>query len=220
MNVVFDLDGTLIDSAPDIQAMASKILDQLGKPPLSIEDTRRFIGEGAAVFVERMLRARGIADTGDSYTDVLDRFLAAYSASVDKAEFYPGAFEALQQLNAAGFSLGLCTNKPHAATLAVLSHMKIEQLFDALIAGGMLSSRKPHPAMLQKVIADMGGGHTLFVGDSEIDAETARRASVPFALFIGGYRKTPVSQIQHDWQFAHFSELLGIVNAAKDSSVQ
>ncbi|MEM8660117.1 MAG: phosphoglycolate phosphatase, partial [Pseudomonadota bacterium] len=66
-------------------------------------------------------------------------------------------------------------------------------------------------------IEDMGGGPSLFVGDSEIDAETARRAGVPFALFVGGYRKTPVSQIQHDWQFARFSELLGIVRAAKDS---
>ncbi|MEM8562862.1 MAG: HAD-IA family hydrolase [Pseudomonadota bacterium] len=214
MNVIFDLDGTLIDSAPDIQSMASKILTVLGKPPLSIEETRRFIGEGSAAFVKRMMQARQIADTELSFARIHEQFLDEYIGSVDKTVFYPDALEVLTKLRATGFRLGLCTNKPHRATLAVIDHLKIPRLFDALVAGGMMPKRKPAPDMLQKVIDDLGGGASLFVGDSEIDAETAIRADVPFALFSGGYRKAPVSRIPHNWRFEHFSQLNNIVQIA------
>jgi phosphoglycolate phosphatase len=81
------------------------------------------------------------------------------------------------------------------------------------MAGGMIDSHKPEPAMLLQTIQDLGGGPTLYVGDSEIDAETARRAQVPFALYANGYRKTPVSKMHHDWVFEDFEKLREIVAA-------
>jgi phosphoglycolate phosphatase len=214
MNIVFDLDGTLIDSAPDIQCVASVILDRLGKDGLTLDETRSFIGEGSAIFVSRMMAARGIEDTPQRHAEVHKAFMAQYEFSVDKAVFYPGVLDALATLKAAGHRLGLCTNKPALPTRAVLRYMRMEPIFDVVVAGGMIDSRKPEPDMLLKTILDLRGGPALYVGDSEIDAETAKRAGVLFALYTQGYRKTPVRQIHHNWVFDDFDALVGIVAEA------
>jgi phosphoglycolate phosphatase len=218
MNIVFDLDGTLIDSAPDIQSVASVILGRLGKRDLTLQETRSFIGEGAAVFVSRMMKARGIDETPQSHATLLEEFVAQYEFAVDKAVFYPGAQNALMVLKNAGHRLGLCTNKPELPARAVMRHMGMEPIFDAVMAGGMIDSHKPEPDMLLQTIQDLGGGATLYVGDSEIDAETARRAAVPFALFTEGYRKIPVSEMHHDWAFSDFDTLRDIVEAFIDKN--
>ena len=214
MNIVFDLDGTLIDSAPDIQFVAATVLRGLGKEELTLDETRGFVGEGSAVFVSRMMAARGIAATPHNHAQLHTQFLALYECSVDRAKFYPGVLEALAALKAAGHRLGLCTNKPELPTRAVLRHMGLEPMFDVVIAGGMLDSRKPEPAMLWHTIEELGGGKALFVGDSEIDAETARRAGVLFALYSGGYRKTPIGKMYQNWVFDGFDALEGIVGEA------
>jgi phosphoglycolate phosphatase len=211
MNIVFDLDGTLIDSAPDIQSVATAVLEPLGRPGLTLAETRNFIGEGSAVFVRKMMAARDIAETPGRFAALHQEFIEQYDSAVDKAVFYPGVLDVLTSLKAAGYALGLCTNKPERPALAVLRHMGLESTFDAFIAGGMLDSRKPEPDMLLRTIEILGGDQTLYVGDSEIDAETARRAGVPFALFSEGYRKMPVREIHHGWAFNHFNALPGIV---------
>jgi phosphoglycolate phosphatase len=211
LNIVFDLDGTLIDSAPDIQSVASDILCRLGKAALTLDETRSFIGEGAGVFVRRMMAARDIADTPERHSELHQRFVRQYETELDQAVFYPGVFDTLVMLKDSGHRLGLCTNKPERPARAVIKHMGLEPFFDAFIAGGMLPRSKPEPDMLLKIIKDMSAGPTLYVGDSEIDAETAMRAGVPFALFSEGYRKRPVSEIDKDWTFDHFNALPGIV---------
>ncbi len=211
MNIVFDLDGTLIDSAPDIQSVACAVLGRLGKEGLSLAETRNFIGEGGAVFVSRMMAARGIPETPERHALLYKEFIALYEFSVDKAVFYPGVVDTLVRLKADGHSLGLCTNKPERPARSVLRHMGLEPMFDAVMAGGMIDSRKPEPDMLLETICYLGDGPTVYVGDSEIDAETARRASVPFALFSGGYRKLAVGEIYHNWAFDDFDALPIIV---------
>jgi phosphoglycolate phosphatase len=214
MNIVFDLDGTLIDSAPDIQSAAAAVLNELGKDGLSITETRSFIGEGAFVFVSRMMAARGLDEATVSHAEIYQGFIARYALAVDKAVFYPGVLAALSALKASGHRLGLCTNKPEVAARAVMRHMGLDSIFHAFTAGGMIDSRKPEPEMLWKTIEDLGVGGTLYVGDSEIDAETAQRAGVRFALFSGGYRKKPVNELPHDWLFEHFDRLPAIVAEA------
>ena len=211
MNIVFDLDGTLIDSAPDIQFAASSVLARHEKEELTLEETRSFIGEGAAVFVSRMMAARAIAETAQAHATLHADFLLEYEASVDKAEFYPGVRSTLMSLKESGYRLGLCTNKPELPARAVVLHMGIESIFDAFIAGGMVEHSKPEPDMLLKTIEQLGGGPTLYVGDSETDALTAKRASIPFALYSEGYRKSAVDEIHHDWVFDDFDLLPGIV---------
>jgi phosphoglycolate phosphatase len=214
MNIVFDLDGTLIDSAPDIQSVAAKILAEMGKPPLTLDETRHFIGEGAKVLVSRMMAARGIPETPETHARIYGAFVAEYEFAVDRAVFYPGVVDALALCQAQRHRLGLCTNKPELPARAVMRHMGMEPIFDAFVAGGMLNSHKPAPEMLWTCIADLGGGPALFVGDSGTDAETARRAGVPFALYTEGYRKAPVADLEHDWAFDHFDQLSGIVAEA------
>lgn len=214
MNIVFDLDGTLIDSAPDIQAVAEAILGRLGKPPLTLEETRAFIGEGAKVLVSRMMAARGIAETPELHAQIYGEFVAEYEFAVDRAVFYPGVVDALAVLKAGGHRLGLCTNKPELPARAVMRHMGMEPVFDAFVAGGMTEHRKPHPEMALRCLEQLGAGPALYVGDSGTDAETAARAALPFALYTEGYRKSPVSEIPHDWAFDHFDRLPEIVSDA------
>ncbi len=214
MNIVFDLDGTLIDSAPDIQAVAETILARQGKPPLSLEETRSFIGEGAKVLVSRMMAARDIEESPEAHARIYEEFVAQYEHAVDRAVYYPGVVDALAVLKAGGHRLGLCTNKPELPARAVIRHMGLESTFDSVVAGGMLASRKPDPEMLLACLSELGAGPVLYVGDSEIDAETAQRAGVPFALYTEGYRKTPLAEVPHDWAFDHFDRLAEIVSEA------
>ncbi len=211
MNIIFDLDGTLIDSAPDIQYVANTVLQRRGLTPITIEQTRSFVGEGAKVFVQKMMDARAMQDADDRFDEVHAEFIAVYEGAVERAVFYPGVQETLEELANEGHALALCTNKPEAPTRAVLSHMGLDAAFPVVVAGGMLPTRKPDPEMLLEANALAGGGTALYVGDSEIDAQTAKRAEIPFALFTEGYRKTPVEEMHHDFLFSEFAELPAIV---------
>lgn len=184
--IVFDLDGTLVDSAPHIMGVANVVLRAEGVPPVDLTETRGFIGRGARVFVQRMSVARGLADHD------LDRlhsaFLAAFDAQPESATFYPGVPDALQALRAQGHRLGLCTNKPSRPAASLLAHLGVSDLFDAVIGGDSLPVLKPDPAPLRAAFAALGPP-LLYVGDSEVDRDTALAADMPFALFTGGYRQ-------------------------------
>ena len=203
--IVFDLDGTLIDSAPDIRAHASRILAREGLPGLTLEETRAFIGRGVAVFVARMRAARGIPESEQAR--LLEAFAAGYDAAVDLTLPYPGVVAALDALQEAGHRLGICTNKPEAPCRAVLAHLGLLSRFATIVGGDSTPTPKPDPRPLEAALAALGAGPAFFVGDSEIDAETAARAGVPFLLFTEGYRHGPVASLAHDAAFADFADL-------------
>ena len=214
--VVFDLDGTLIDSAPDIQGVANALLAEEGAAPLSLAETRAFIGSGAPVFVARMRQARGLPESAQAR--LLAEFVDRYDAAVDLTRPYPGAVAALDALAAAGCAIGLCTNKPLRPCRAVLAHLGLLDRFATLVAGDSLPERKPDPAPLRAALEGLGAGPAIYVGDSEVDAACARRAGVPFLLFTEGYRKAPVQDLPHDAAFSDFAALpdlaLGALRAA------
>ncbi|MFV0245521.1 MAG: phosphoglycolate phosphatase [Qingshengfaniella sp.] len=207
--IVFDLDGTLIDSAPDLHATANAVLAQEGAPPVTLAEARDFIGHGTPVFVARMRAARGIPDSDQAR--LLAAFMARYETAVDLTRPYPGAPEALAALGAAGHRLGLCTNKPMAPCRAILAHLGLDSHFEVVLGGDSLPQRKPDPAPLHATLAALGDGQTLYVGDSETDAETATRAGVPFLLFTEGYRQSPLEALPHTATFAQFADLPGLV---------
>ncbi|SFP67613.1 phosphoglycolate phosphatase [Tranquillimonas alkanivorans] len=204
--IVFDLDGTLIDSAPDIRAAANAVLAAEGRAPLTLAQATHFIGNGASVFVTRMAEAADLPDDPDTHARLLTGFLERYETAVDLTRPYPGVPEALDALAASGHTLGLCTNKPAGPTRAVLAHLGLSGWFKVIVGGDSLPVRKPDPAPLLAA-AERLGGAALYVGDSEIDAETAQHAGIPFALFTEGYRKRPAEQIPHDRRFARFGDL-------------
>ncbi|WP_333833327.1 phosphoglycolate phosphatase [Rubrimonas sp.] len=206
--VVFDLDGTLVDSAPAIQKIARIMLEELGAEPLDLAETRSFIGHGAAKLVERALAARGLTADAVQLAAHVERFeeLYAEAPGADNAPF-PGAEAAMLALKAAGFRLGLCTNKPMAPTLNLLDALGWGGMFDAVAAGDSLPVRKPDPAMPRLVLEKVGATGALYVGDSETDVETARGAGLTMALYAHGYRKTPLEQMDADFVFDHFDAL-------------
>ncbi len=207
--IVFDLDGTLIDSVPDIQGIANAVLTDYGVDPVSLDETRSFIGEGIQVFVEKLRAARGIPDSEQAR--ILDQAVARYDDAVTLTVTYPGVVEALQVL-AEDNRLGICTNKLYRPCMAVLKHLKIDHYFGSVWGGDNPLGRKPNPAPLRAVFDELGDGPMLYVGDSEIDAETAKGASVPFLLFTEGYRKTPVTSIPHAKAFGDYNDLPDLID--------
>ncbi|WP_238366055.1 phosphoglycolate phosphatase [Mesobacterium pallidum] len=207
--IVFDLDGTLIDSAPDIHVLANRLLSAEGRAPITLEDTRSFIGNGAAVFVQRMRAARDLGH--DTQDRLLAVFKAGYLTAVDNTVPYPGVVDALSVLRAEGHALGICTNKPILPTRAVLDHLGLTPMFDTILGGDSLPQHKPDPAPLHAAFAALPAGPKVYVGDSEVDAETAQCADVPFLLYTEGYRKTPVATIPHRVAFLDFSILPRLV---------
>ncbi|MEI4232179.1 phosphoglycolate phosphatase [Roseovarius sp. D22-M7] len=209
--VIFDLDGTLIDSAPDIHAAANRLMDRYEFDQFSTAETRSFIGSGVPHFIGRCLRARGREDDTDLRARLIDDFMADYENAVSLTRVYPGVPEALSRLAADHALLGLCTNKPHGPARAVLEHLGLSDYFPVIIGGDSLPVRKPDPAPLHAAIAGLAARNVLYVGDSEIDAETALRADVRFALYTEGYRKSPASEIAHASAFSDFADLPRIV---------
>ncbi|MEC7963492.1 MAG: phosphoglycolate phosphatase [Pseudomonadota bacterium] len=209
--IVFDLDGTLINSAPEIQFVANSLLADRGLEPLSLQETIGFIGNGAAVLIEKMSLARGIDPS--EHATLLATLEERYMHSSDKSEVYPNVVAALDSLRGAGHRLGVCTNKPLAPAKAVLAHLDLAKHFDVVLGGDSLPQRKPDPAPLHATFDALGDGPVIYVGDSDVDAETAHRAGVPFLLFTEGYCKVPHAELPHHALFDDFARLPELVQA-------
>jgi phosphoglycolate phosphatase len=193
--VVFDLDGTLADTAPDLASALNRVLAALGRPPLSLAEVRTMIGSGV-----RMLLYRALAATGEVSERAVDEaypmFMVDYGSRLCEAtRAYPGVGAALDALTAAGAALALCTNKPEALARALVEALGWQGRFRAVIGGDTLTARKPDPAPLHAAIAGAGDGRALLVGDSLIDGETARAAGVPFVAVSFGYSDRPADQL-------------------------
>lgn len=209
--LIFDLDGTLIDSAPDIHAASNAVLAERGLAPLNLAQVRSFVGLGVPHLVRCLLRASAADADGPLHAELVAAFSARYEVAVTLTALYPGVREALTALSAKGHPLGICTNKPLAPTRAVLAHFGILEMFGTVIGGDSLTVRKPHPAPLLACLEALGGDAALYIGDSEVDAETARAAGLRFALYTKGYRKAPVAALPHDAAFDDFALLPELV---------
>lgn len=207
--IVFDLDGTLIDSAPDIQAALNVVLRAEGVAEASLPETISFVGHGVPALIAKVIAARGI-DPGrqDAMTAAMLDHYARQPASLTQP--YPGVRACLSHLAAQGFVLGICTNKPLAATDAILASLDLRAPFGFVIGGDSLPQRKPDPAPLHAAFAALGTPF-LYVGDSEVDAQTAVAAGVRFALFTRGYRKAAVADLPHALAFDDFAALPGMI---------
>ncbi|WP_422071504.1 phosphoglycolate phosphatase [Tranquillimonas rosea] len=209
--VIFDLDGTLIDSAPDIHAAGNAVLADEGLPGVTLAQATAMIGAGTPTFVARLADAAGVGNDTERrdrmYRNFMDRYLGAHELT----RLYPGVAAALSALREAGHRLAICTNKPEAPARTVVEALGLSEHVDALIGGDSLSVKKPDPAPLHAAARAIGVQRAIFVGDSEIDAETAQAAGVPFALFTRGYRKTPVDRIAHDVAFDDHGDLAGLL---------
>ncbi len=208
MPLVFDLDGTLVDSAPDIRAALNHVLTHEGVAPLDLSIVTGFIGNGVPALIARAIAHVGADPACQAAWEA--RFMAGYDRH-DLTRPFEAVDDALRALAAAGHPLGICTNKPEGPARGVLAAFGWSDLFAAVIGGDTLPHRKPDPSPLLGAIAALGGGPALFVGDSEVDAATALAARVPFCLFTRGYRKTPPDEIVAEARFDDFAGLPALV---------
>lgn len=210
--MVFDLDGTLVHSAPDIRLGVNRVMAARGLAEFSLPEIIFYIGNGLPKLTERVMAARGLEPA--RFDEVYPEISAAYGAvNWQETRLYPGVAGALAQLASRGHRLGVCTNKPLAPARDVLARVGVAELFDVVIGGDSLLVKKPAPEPLIAAF-DALGGPGVYVGDSEVDAETARACGVPFVLFTEGYRKSPATALPHTAQFATFATLAARVAEA------
>ena len=211
--VAFDLDGTLADTAPDIAGGINRMLADFGRGPLTEEMIRPMIGDGARSLLRRIMEA-----TGGSTEELLDeahpRYLDHYAAHVcDGTQPYPHIEEAMDDLAALGARLAVCTNKSTRMTRLLLDALGWTDRFAAIVCGDTLPVFKPDPATLRETIRLAGGGRTVLVGDSMIDAGTARAAGTPFVAVSFGFRDRPVEALGADAVIDHYRELIPALRA-------
>ncbi len=212
--IVFDLDGTLIHSAPDIHDAVNRMLADESLAPLSLERVTSFVGNGVPRLVERVMRDRGLDPA--RHAELMAVFLRYYEANPTRlTRPFPGVEAALKALAGKGHVLGVCTNKPAGVAADILEKLGLGHYFKTVFGGDSLPEKKPDPKPLLACIKAMGGGEAIYVGDSEVDAECAERAGVPFILFAGGYRKTAPEKLQHSAVFEEFGALLGLIGAGE-----
>jgi len=210
--VVFDLDGTLVDSAADLQAAANRLMRKKGLPELSLATITCFVGDGIIRLVERCFLHNG--GLPQDLENEVARFKAYYAdENHRRTRFMPGAEAALRRLAAGGLALGLCTNKDAEPARAILRRLHAESLFRAVVGGDSGLAKKPAAAPLLACVERCGAlpGEAVYVGDSGIDAATARAAGVPFLLYTEGYRSGPCGALPQNGAFSNFAKLPALV---------
>lgn len=206
--VIFDLDGTLADTAPDLAAALNHALGRLGRPPVAAERVRHLVGHGA-----RALLRRGLAESGAADEALVEQgfplFIDFYADHICAGTWiYEGLERALDGLHARGVRMAVCTNKMERLTHFLLEALGWTARFDAVVGGDTLPVRKPDPAPLREAIARVGGGRAAFVGDSITDADTARTAGVPFVAVSFGFSDRPATQLGADAVIDHYDSLI------------
>ena len=206
--IVFDLDGTIVDSRRDLADSANELITELGGTPLPEEDIGRMVGEGAAVLIRRALKAAGVTEVRHA----LARFLEIYDTRLlNHTRVYDGVADAVRFARSLGH-VAVLTNKPSAPSDRILTGLGIRELFEEVVGGDGPLGRKPDPAALHALMRDFGATSrtTLLVGDSAIDHETAIRASVRCCLlsFGFGYQNFPKQRVRDDdWIAGDASQL-------------
>lgn len=207
--VVFDLDGTLVDTAPDLHRVLAALMAELGHPAPDIAEVRAMVGEGARALLERALAATGAPDSHD--LDALARrFIEVYSEDPARdSRPYEGAVEVLEGLRALGVPLGMCTNKPQLPSERLLQALELDGYFASVIGGDALPVRKPDPGHLLAVLRALGADDlpAVMVGDSRTDLLTAQAAGVPCVLVSFGYTAIPARALGADLVIDAFDEL-------------
>ena len=210
--LIFDLDGTLIDSALDVCASVNRVLAGMGRRELTLEESKDMIGWGGRVLVEKALAKTGDAGTPEDTDHALEAFLTTYANHPgDHTTVFPGVIEALESLKAVGVKMAICTNKPMATTTPVLEAMGLNGFFDVVSCGDAVPHKKPDGRHVLHCVEQLGATPetTIMVGDSENDIRAAIDAGVRSVCVTFGYAHVPLEEIGADALIDHFDDLAG-----------
>lgn len=212
--LIFDLDGTLIDSAPDLRQATNKLLLKYGRREISQEETKTFVGNGVEKLIERAFRATGEDALPKDIKDLAHEFLSFYAGhETDETRPYAGVMQTLAELKEKGFRLALCTNKPQLPSENILRDLKMEHFFEVVLGGDRLKHKKPHPEMLHWVLKEMGLNvdEAVMIGDSPNDIEGARNAGMGNIAVSYGYRKVSVEELRSDHVVDDFPSIIDVI---------
>ena len=208
--IVFDLDGTLIDTAPDLIDTLNVILTRHDVAPVAFDQARTMIGAGVKPLLQRALASKGKQLPSEEIDRLFAEYLDIYAAHIaDRSRPFPGLEAALDTLAADGCRLAVCTNKLEWLSVKLLKELALAPRFAAICGQDTFAMRKPDPDMLRLTIARAGGdlGHAVMVGDSMTDVATARAAGVPVVAVDFGYTETPPAELGADRLISHFDAL-------------
>lgn len=218
LTLVFDLDGTLVNTAPDLTAATNHVLEHVGLAPISAAELLPLTGQGAKAMVDRALGPAGEKFSEAEHEALLARFFDYYGRHVAvSSQPYEGTIEALEHLSREGAKLAVCTNKKEDMSRALLDALDMTKYFAAIAGRDTLPVSKPDPGHLLGTI-EMAGGkadRAVMVGDSRTDIATAKAANVPVIAVSFGYTDTPVRELDPDIVIDHYSELLAAIAALK-----
>lgn len=207
---VFDLDGTLIDTAPDLIESLNHTIGAAGLAPVTYDDLTHLVGHGAKAMIERSFALRGQRLEEEHYPAMLERFIAHYEAGMPgKGRPYPGVLDAMDRLSAAGVLLAVCTNKMEGLARTLIRANGLTEKFAAITGGDTFAVRKPDAAHLLGTVERAGGdpARTVMIGDSLNDILVARNAGVPSIAVPFGYSDRPITELRPSRIIGHYDEL-------------
>ena len=209
--VLLDFDGTLVDTAPDFIGALNRLLREMEHPTVPIAEFRNLAGDGAKRLLQRALGHVGAAVPEDDQIMPQVKQLIAYYYEVMTVASrpFPGVVDTLKLLHGGGTRLAICTNKPQAATDALIGHFGLGHLFGAVLGGDKVAAKKPDPGHLHDALALLGrqADRAVMVGDSATDVAAARAAGIPVVVVSYGYSPVPAHELGGDAVIGHFSEL-------------
>jgi phosphoglycolate phosphatase len=214
--VVFDLDGTLVDTAPDLISALNYILDREGMPPVPLHSARNMIGAGVRKLIERGLELEGREASPSDITRLTDDFVAYYAEHIaDGSRPFEGLETALDDLLARGYRFAVCTNKLEWLSKLLLDRLGLSARFAAICGADTFGVSKPDPAILRQTVARAGGdiASAIMVGDAGTDIGVARRAGIPVIGVSFGYTEVPIADLKPDRLIHHMNELPGAVES-------
>jgi len=214
LTVVFDLDGTLVDTAADLASATNRILASEGLAPISLAKMRTLISYGARHMIERGLSERGAKKPQAEVDALLATFLADYGKNIAvESRPFPGALEVLGRLTQAGHRLAVCTNKREHLARKLLAELKMDGLFHAVTGRDTLPVHKPDPGHLigTVILADGDLGRAVMIGDSDVDILTAKSAGLPSVGVTFGYSRDPIASFKPTVVIDHFDALDGVL---------
>jgi phosphoglycolate phosphatase len=212
--LVFDLDGTLIDTAPDLVDTLNVVFAREGLPAIDYNTARNLIGGGARGMIAHGIEAEGLVLTPVKLDRLFADFIAYYSEHIaDRSRPFPGLTDALDTLSARGHRLAVCTNKLERLALLLLNELKLAERFAFICGQDTFGIQKPDPEIFRRTVAAAGGDPqcAIMIGDSLTDIRTARAAGVPVIAVDFGYSENPVSELGPDRVISHFAQLPGSI---------